>query len=97
MGQQRLHNGVERTLVHGASYLANQRTVPRRIRSNSGSVVVDIKTAPKDVGMRGPHLAKKMLQKFGISDYFLVVKGPYRKRVINLACAVNSCHKQLSD
>ena len=83
-------------LVLGAPYLANPRTVPRRIRVNSGSVVVDIKPAPKNVGMRGPPLAKKILQKVGIRDCILIVKGPYQKRVINLAHAVNSCLQQLT-
>ena len=79
----------------GAGYLRNQKTVPRRVRANCGSVVVDVKPAPRGVRMRGPPLAKKMLQKVGVHDCILVVKGPYQKRVINLAHAMNCCLLQL--
>ena len=62
-------------IVPGSWDLENVETVPFRVRVRYGGIMVSVKSAPQGAGKSGPPLAKKILQRAGITDCLLVTKG----------------------
>ncbi len=70
-------------------------SIPFAVKAKFGSVVVELKPAPKGVGIVSHDAGKKVIQLAGIKDVWVKTRGQTGTRS-NLACAIISALKKLS-